>query len=220
LLLYLINQLSYQQQMALLEELIIQKSQVSPDTDLPVEFTDFKGWNKNTVNVLQWVTETELNNEQFEIERSINPQDGFTTIGVVDGAGNSREVLTYLFEDTAPMLGLNYYRLRQVDFDGTFAYSKMIAIDVDGMKGLQVFFPNPTLDIVNYQFSTTQKETLNIAIIDVLGKTLTEKVYPTNSGINTIRIDLTAYIAGTYLIKVQNSAGEIIATEYIIKKTP
>lgn len=193
---------------------------LSPDTDLPVEFTSFTGWNDNTVNVLQWITETELNNERFEIERSIDLQDGFTTIGVVNGAGNSSEILTYLFEDTAPMLGINYYRLRQVDFDGTFAYSKIIAIDVKGSKGAQVFFPNPTLDVVSYQFNTTQKEALNISVMDVLGKTLAETVYQTHLGINTTRISLEAYPAGTYLIKVQDSSGAIIATERIIKKTP
>ncbi len=193
---------------------------LSPDIDLPVEFSDFKGWNDNAVNVLQWITETELNNERFEIERSIDLQDGFTTIGVVNGAGNSTEILTYLFEDTAPMLGVNYYRLRQVDFDGSFAYSKIIAIDVKGLKGAQVFFPNPTLDVVSYQFSTNEKEALNITIIDVLGKTVAETVYQTNPGINTTRINLMPYPAGTYVIKVQNSAGEIIATERIIKKTP
>lgn len=193
---------------------------LSPDTDLPVEFANFRGWNDNAINVLQWITETELNNERFEIERSIDLRDGFTAIGVVNGAGNSSEVLTYLFEDTAPMLGVNYYRLRQVDFDGTFTYSKIIAIDVKGLKGAQVFFPNPTLDMVSYQFSTTQKEALNITIIDVLGKTIAETIYQTNPGINTTRISLTPYPAGTYVIKVQNSAGEIIATERIVKKAP
>lgn len=193
---------------------------LSPDIDLPVEFSDFTGWNDNAINVLQWVTESELNNERFEIERSIDLQDGFTTIGVVSGAGNSSEVLTYLFEDATPMLGINYYRLRQVDFDGTFAYSKIIAIDVKGLKGTQVFFPNPTLDIVSYQFSTDQKEALSITVIDVLGKTLAETIYQTNPGINTERIDLTPYPAGTYVIRVQNSAGDIIATERIVKKTP
>lgn len=193
---------------------------LSPDTDLPVEFTNFKGWNDNAVNVLQWITETELNNERFEIERSIDLQNGFATIGVVSGAGNSSEVLTYAFEDTAPMLGINYYRLRQVDFDGTFTYSKIIAIDVKGLKDAQVFFPNPTLDLVSYQFNTTKEEALKITIIDLLGKTLAETVYQTNLGINTTKISLTAYPAGTYLIKVQNSNGAIIATERIIKKTP
>jgi hypothetical protein len=193
---------------------------LSPDRDLPVEFTNFTGWNDNSINVLQWITETELNNERFEIERSIDLQDGFTTIGVVTGAGNSSEVLTYLFEDATPMLGINYYRLRQVDFDGSFTYSKIIAIDVKGSKGAQVFFPNPTLDVVSYQFNTAQKEALNITIIDVLGKTLAETVYQTNLGINTTRISLAEYPAGTYLIKVQDSSGAIIATERIIKKTP
>ena len=164
------------------------------------------------------MTESELNNERFEIERSIDPQDGFTSIGVVNGAGNSSTRLTYLFEDTAPMLGVNYYRLRQVDFDGSFSYSKIIAIDVQGLKNAQVFFPNPTLDVVNYQFNTTQEEALKITIIDVLGKTLAERVYQTNLGVNTTRINLRPYPAGTYLIKVQNSTGVIIATEHIVKK--
>ncbi|BDS12636.1 T9SS type A sorting domain-containing protein [Aureispira anguillae] len=190
---------------------------LSPDAGLPVELTSFKGWNNQTTNVLQWITESELNNERFEIERSINPQDGFTTIATVNGAGNSTAPLTYLYEDATPMLGVNYYRLRQVDFDGTFTYSKIIAIEVEGLEGAQLFFPNPTQELVNYQFNSTTQETLTIHIVDILGKTLKEITYETNLGINTAKLDFESYSAGTYLVKVQNQEGELIATQQIIK---
>lgn len=191
-----------------------------PSASLPVELLSFTGWNEQNRNVLQWVTETELNNARFEIERSINPQDGFTTIGSVEGAGNSTQQLTYLFEDNQPMLGVNYYRLRQVDFDGTFTYSKVIAIEVEGDATQQVFFPNPTTNAVTYQFTGFEKETLTIEVFDVLGKQLSVTTHQTFAGINSVAIDFQTYVAGTYMVVVTNASGEVVATEKIVKKTP
>lgn len=186
-------------------------------SDLPVELTSFKGWNQQSVNVLQWITETELNNDRFEIERSINPQNGFSSIGEVQGAGTSTYTHSYSFEDKNPMLGTNYYRLRQVDFDGTVSYSKIIAIEVDGAEKGHLFFPNPALGSINYQFNSTKEETLSISILDILGKTLKEVQYSTTIGINTTIVDLEPFAAGTYLIKVKNEQGELITSQQMIK---
>lgn len=190
---------------------------LTPDPGLPVELTTFKGWNEKTSNVLQWMTETELNNDRFEIERSINPQEGFVKIATVDGAGTSNQTLSYLFEDQNPMLGVNYYRLRQIDFDGTYTYSNIIAIEVEGTKGKQMFFPNPTSAIVNYQLDASQEEMLSITIMDILGKTLYQTNYQITLGINTTSIDLSDYTSGTYIVKIQNNQGKVIATEKIVK---
>lgn len=193
---------------------------LSPDPDLPIELIDFTGWNENTINVLQWATASEINNALFEIERSIAPQDGFTKIGELAGAGNSTATINYQYKDNAPMLGVNYYRLRQIDFDGTYSYSKTIAIEVKTSDATQIFYPNPTSGELIYQYNSSVKETLKIEITDILGKKLAETTYNVAEGINTKTLDLTSYTAGTYIVVVKNKKNEVVATEKIIKNTP
>lgn len=106
-------------------------------TPLPVELITFKGAVQYGNVKLSWATAMELNNDRFEVERS---QDGktFSKIGEVRGHGNSSVRLDYSFTDTAPAAGDNYYRLRQVDFDGTEDFSKVVALKVDAKQAQMV----------------------------------------------------------------------------------
>lgn len=98
-------------------------------TPLPIELLYFKGDMKSCVeNLLTWGTATELNNDRFEIERS-NDGITFEKIAIVKGAGNSLQVLKYNYSDTNPGLGINYYRLKQVDYDSQFKYTNLISVD-------------------------------------------------------------------------------------------
>lgn len=97
-------------------------------TPLPIELLEFTGINIGQINKLSWVTATETNNDLFTVERSSN---GYTweEIGTVDGSGNSSQAIRYSFVDSSPNSGINYYRLKQTDFDGRFEYFNIIAID-------------------------------------------------------------------------------------------
>lgn len=190
---------------------------LSPDQDLPVEFVSFEGWHKDNKNILQWVTESELNSASFEVERSIDGSN-FERIGTVAAAGNSNVLLTYLFEDKTPMLGVNYYRLRQVDFDGSFTYSNTIAIEVEGDLGTQVIYPNPTNGLVSYQFTTSQATTRYVQVLDILGKEVQNFSIEAQAGINTTNIDLSDYPGGTYLIMVSQGDGQVVLREKVVKE--
>ena len=97
-------------------------------TPLPIELIDWSGYNKNGVNNLTWATASEINNDYFLIERSI---DGINwdRIGTMEGAGNSNTGIVYDFDDTEFQDSLNYYRLSQVDFDGQKEQFHIISID-------------------------------------------------------------------------------------------
>lgn len=97
---------------------------------LPIELYSFNGHNNENVNELYWVTETEINNDYFTVERSM---DGINFVSVADvaGAGNSNSLLDYQLTDYNPYTGINYYRLKQTDFNGSFSYSDLIAIEVN-----------------------------------------------------------------------------------------
>ncbi len=112
---------------------------------LPVTFIAFSGRQEGNSIVLEWATMSEKENDYFEIERSIDGVN-FVTIGYVDGAGDSDRRIDYTFSDNAPESGYCYYRLSQVDFDGTRAYAdKVISVQYTGDEVAQLtIVPNPT----------------------------------------------------------------------------
>ncbi len=109
---------------------------------LPVEFLAFTGNLGARSITLEFTTATETENAYFQIERSLDGSP-FATIGRLTGAGNSQVALNYTFEDHAFSPGINYYRIRQVDFDGTRSFSRVIAIDAGGPLPAVSLFPNP-----------------------------------------------------------------------------
>ena len=120
-------------------------STVREDNPLPVTFATFTGRQEGNIIVLEWATMSEKDNDYFEIERSIDGVN-FVTIGYVDGAGDSDRRIDYTFSDNAPESGYCYYRLSQVDFDGTRAYAdKVISVQYTGGEVAQLtIVPNPT----------------------------------------------------------------------------
>lgn len=192
---------------------------LSPDGSLPVELSSFKGWNTGTSNTLQWTTESELNNSHFELERSADGQH-FELIALVAGSGTTNEFKSYLKEDKSPLLGVNYYRLRQVDYDGTASLSDVVAIEVAAEQGAQRFFPNPTTGQLTYQFNATQQEQLTLQVHNTLGQLLDTWTHQSHMGINNKVLDWSAYPAGTYHVSVYNNQGQLIYNQAIIKKMP
>ena len=110
---------------------------------LPVEFVDFSGKLRDASVELEWQTASEFNNSHFEVEWS-GDGERFEKIGEVLGAGNSDELSSYYFLHRSPGAGLNYYRIKQVDFDGNYTYSTIIYVNIAQAETLKInVFPNP-----------------------------------------------------------------------------
>lgn len=99
-----------------------------PPIALPIELISFNGTTQNNVNTLMWVTSSEHNNDYFTLERTLNGIV-FEIIANINGAGNSNEINEYTVIDPINTSSINYYRLKQTDYDGKFKYSDMISID-------------------------------------------------------------------------------------------
>lgn len=113
---------------------------------LPVELLFFSGKADGTSVLLSFATATETNNDHFIIERSADART-FQSIGQVRGAGNSQERLEYHFSDENPLYGDNYYRLRQVDFDGAESLGPLIRVEYQ--RGQRIMLsPSPATDVV------------------------------------------------------------------------
>jgi hypothetical protein len=170
---------------------------------LPIELLSFEVKHKLPGVSLNWTTSSEINNDYFIIERS---KDGisFEPLGKIKGAGNSTIVLEYDFYDAKPYNGINYYRLRQVDFNGTFTHSDVAAIRIeDGAEEISVY-PNPANDELNMVFNNTYDGVVELTIVDLVGQTNKKWLEKINSGTNIIQIKINMLADGVYYLKVKN----------------
>ena len=170
---------------------------------VPVELLAFTASVKNSDVELLWSTASELNNMGFEIERSIDGPDNFVTIGFVEGKGSSTEINYYSFTDHPQVSGVNqlYYRLKQVDFDGTFSYSDVanVSYDVPAEFVLGQNYPNPFNPSTRISYFVPQESFVSIKVYDFLGREVMTLVNETRSvGSYEISFDASNMPSGTY----------------------
>ncbi len=106
-------------------------------TPLPIELSYFAGSSQGKTNVLQWKTELEKNNDYFILEVSSDATN-WNELNIVDAAGNSNQPLLYSYQDNNFKPQINYYRLKQVDYDGTSKYHGIVAVDNSKGKDVKV----------------------------------------------------------------------------------
>jgi len=136
---------------------------------LPVTWLHIDGRYEDGVNVLEWSTASETNNDYFSIQRSENGHE-FEEIHRLDGAGNSSQELDYRFLDNNAPAALSYYRLKQVDFDGAYSYSSIIAIQTPTTTSDIRVFPNPMREVIRVNLGKRKRGL--VEIIDELGRVL------------------------------------------------
>ncbi|MFN7014751.1 MAG: T9SS type A sorting domain-containing protein, partial [Bacteroidia bacterium] len=135
---------------------------------LPIELLSFNTTQKEKTVELFWSTASEINNNYFEVEKSTDGIN-FYAIDKVQGAGNSNTILNYKSTDNNPFLGINYYRIKQVDFDGTFTFSNVIAHNFSSNEYKIVMYPNPTKEILTIS-NLLENNNYIIQIYDISGK--------------------------------------------------
>ncbi|MFK7771152.1 MAG: T9SS type A sorting domain-containing protein [Saprospiraceae bacterium] len=136
---------------------------------LPIELLRFTAKAHNQTVIVKWSTATELNNDYMLIERSTDSRE-LQEIGMVQGAGTTNELQEYTFIDKNPEAGINYYRLLQVDFDGTATSSNIVSIDFTPKNGDLSIYPNPTTDILTIKYPVKWKDKTVITIMNSLGQ--------------------------------------------------
>ncbi|MHA4810106.1 discoidin domain-containing protein [Flavitalea flava] len=170
-------------------------------TVLPVKLISFTGRNINDQYVaLQWATATEQNNDHFEVERK-NP-DGlyYRTIAEVKGAGNSEVPQQYTAEDHNPNPGLNFYRLKQVDLDGRFAYSPVILIRYDKQPA-PLLFPNPAS--TSFNVVAGLQPVKEVSVFDVSGRNVLRML--NGSGTSSVVVSCDKLTAGIYIVQIKTA---------------
>jgi hypothetical protein len=174
---------------------------------LPVSLVKFVATAVSGDVQLDWTTASEINNAGFEVERSVNGKS-FESVGFVKGAGNSSSILSYTLTDTKAFAtaGSNslYYRLKQVDMDGTATYSEVINVTDEKTETISIgLYPNPATDVVTVSAIATSAGQMAITIMDLQGKRVADFVKETNMGMNTMTINPSSLNgAGIYFVKV------------------
>ncbi|MEP7170629.1 MAG: T9SS type A sorting domain-containing protein, partial [Bacteroidota bacterium] len=171
---------------------------------LPVELISFTAKEKeNNKVVCNWSTASEENNDYFTVLRS---KDGvyFEEIGVIDGAGNSSNILNYTFTDQNPYKGVSYYRLKQTDFNGKLSNSKIESVLITDAEIQYAVYPNPTEGNIFIRFNTEQNANAAYSITDAAGRLVAKGILSDLSG--TQQISLTNVIKGFYFLRITNSS--------------
>ncbi len=177
-----------------------------PQLLLPVELSLFTAVPIGTQAAIKWRTESETNNAGFEIERS---EDGknYRPIAWVDGHGTTLEAQEYLFDDKNLRTGKTYYyRLKQVDFDGKFDYSKVVSVTLSsGQSVVGEFYPNPApAGFASIDFNTEEPGEWTAAIFDVAGKAVRSEQRFVEEGQQHWQLDLSGLAEGIYFVKFDN----------------
>jgi len=178
---------------------------------LPVELISFTAHAKKANVTLNWVTASELNNDYFEIERSMDGRS-FQKIDRVKGAGTSDITLNYNYKDIKPQKGQNYYRLKQVDFDGTFSFTKMTTAEFVGSVQVVKIIPTHSYGELSVVFFEVFDEHAPIEVFDLVGNRVLTGFLPVGS--NEVNFDVSSLNSGQYYIRIRGEE-EFITKRFI-----
>jgi len=166
---------------------------------LPINLLTFTATAKENQTLLQWTTSTELNNDYMAVEHSTNGRD-FTEIGRVKGAGTTEQTQNYTFTDTKPANGINFYRLRQVDFDGHTAYHKTVSVMMYGKEGEVRLAPTEVKSQVMLYLPEAIEQAAEIRIYDMSGRLWQSSTL--EAGNSQKAFDLAHLSVGQYVLQV------------------
>ncbi len=171
---------------------------------LPVELTSFTAIYFDGRVTLDWTTASETNNHGFEIQRKIGDSD-FKSIGFVNGSGSSTQSHSYEYIDKNPVTGKISYRLKQVDFNGGFTYSKVVDVSIYNPKNFKLYqnYPNPFNPTTTISYSLPKVSNIKLAVYDILGRELEVLANGKESeGIHNISFNASNLSSGIYILNL------------------
>jgi len=187
---------------------------------LPVKYSAFGATVVDKAVILKWTTEQEINNSHFEVERSFDGTN-FSTIAIVlDGFANGNQT-NYQYKDNSADLQTKtvvYYRLKQVDNNGTFSYTNTLVVKLKATEGVVMqTSPNPFTENLNVRFTAAYNGSVQIDVLSTNGQTVLSKQVEVSKGYVTIQLDgLSKLAPGMYIARLTMN-GVVAGTQKIIK---
>ena len=177
------------------------------DTTVPVEFVSFTAEEIEKHILLSWSTATETNNVGFEIQRKAKNND-WTELDFISGSGTTTERQYYSYQDNSVSTGKYYYRLKQIDFDGSFSYSDIVEISINPKQySLDQNYPNPFNPSTTIEFNIPEEGLVNLTVYNLLGQQITTLVNEVlQSGKHQINFNAADLASGIYLVKMSSGS--------------
>ena len=177
---------------------------------LPIELLYFTGHAEAQVNVIEWATASEKNNQYQIVERSANGLNNWSEVGRKAGAGTSTQTISYKLLDESPLTS-GYYRLRAVDFDGQEQLSEVIFIQRSADElAIVNAFPVPVAKNLTLTVNAPFSGDVTVRLSDISGKLISEKTYAAERGINTYEVEMSVLAAGSYQVRVSDGISTVI----------
>ena len=170
---------------------------------LPVELTKFTGTPQGKINLLKWETASETNLSKFILERSANGRsDSFKSIDQILAKGNASSSFNYEYSDTNPLIE-SYYRLKIIDYDESFEYSKVILLrNYNAEEGDVLVYPIPAHNNITLGFRTSHSEEMTVDIRDINGRLVWHQKFDAVKGNNIRDFDISNLAMGFYYLSV------------------
>jgi hypothetical protein len=175
---------------------------------LPVKWLDISAVKNGNDAIVSWSTASEINNDYFVVERSLNTYD-FIPVGKVKASGNSTMLSSYSYADKTLPAGIKtiYYRIRQVDADGQSSTSKTVAVNLDEVIRPMSVYPNPFSKDIELQLNAGKTTDISIIVTDLSGRQVVTKTVHVDAAASSLKLtDLNSLDNGFYLMTVINGS--------------
>jgi len=185
---------------------------------LPVELALFEGFTVDKSIQLIWKTETEINNDYFELEKLID--NNWKTIAKIKGMNNSNTEIEYNYTDKVPIIGKNFYRLKQVDNYGKFSYSNQIEVEFNNITRFELLgnYPNPFNPITIISFTMPKTGNAVVKVYNSLGQeVVTLYDGQVEAGIKQVQFNANSLTSGIYYYTVKTDYGIKTAKMILVK---
>lgn len=186
-----------------------------PTCSLPITLTHFEGAPYSNYNLLEWTTSSEINNDYFIVEKSDNGIE-FEYVETITGAGNSNDLINYSLQHKYPE-NIEYYRLKQVDFDGNYSYSKIIVINSGNGPEISIY-PNPSKNDLFFDLNEGVNEKYTITYVSVLGRTIQESINITSEKKKYKASAFNNLSSGVYFVQILNENNQVLKSQKVIKE--
>ena len=186
---------------------------------LPITLINFKVNQTIDGALLNWQTTSEINNQYFSIEKSVDGQH-FKIMGTINGAGNSNKIVNYSFLDKNPEKGLNYYRLVQYDFDGKSSVSNIASLSYNledkDLTFSMLLFPNPAKERVNISLKGVKKYPVLLNVFDLTGHKINSLTMPQTN--EQFSLDIQNLSSGIYILEIKDFlTNQVLGSTRLIK---
>ena len=178
---------------------------------LPVNFVNVSAMQKGNAIAVNWSTASEENNKYFDVEKSINGGANWQPVSTIKATGNNSGTKNYTALDSKPVTGLNYYRVKQVDYDGNFKFSSIVhekfAID----KTTAFVLTNPIINNIEINIFTSRSQQMSVSLFDMSGKLVASDKWKVAGGASVMKLDKAKNIQkGIYILNIKDETGNSI----------